>query len=175
MVSGAAREAVQTLAIATLAANPQGEAGDHPIYPEPLDQPWNARRQRMAIQLYELLGIARDDLNARAAAAAENFRFFGAPVGLFFVIDKRMRHGQWAHLGMFMQNLALLASEQGLGSCMQEAWAMVRQSLHRHFALNDNQMIYCGMALGHPAPHARVNQLRSEREEVDCFARFEGF
>ena len=106
---------------------------------------------------------------------AGNYTFFGAPVGLFFIIDRGMGHGQWAHLGMFMQSIALATTARGLGTCMQESWGMVRKSLHQHFGLADNELIYCGMALGHPNPDAPVNRLRSERAEVDEIAAFDGF
>jgi hypothetical protein len=78
--------------------------------------------------MYELLGIPRADRAARLAQVARNFEFFGAPVGIFFVIDRRLGRAQWAHLGMFMQSLALVAVERGVGTCMKEFWALLRTS-----------------------------------------------
>jgi nitroreductase len=74
-----------------------------------------------------------------------------------------------------MQSFALAATERGLSTCMQEAWAMLRDTLHAHFALADDRMIYCGMALGYADPEAAVNALRTERVAVDEFASFRGF
>ncbi|MDZ4776551.1 MAG: nitroreductase, partial [Alphaproteobacteria bacterium] len=122
-----------------------------------------------------LLGIPREDKAARFGHLARNFRFFDAPVGLFFVIDRRMGHGQWAHLGMFMQTIALAAEARGVASCMQEAWGRVRETLAKHFALPETEMIYCGMALGYADESAAVNSLRSDRATVDEFATFRGF
>ena len=45
------------------------------------------------------------------------------------IIDRRVAHGQWAHLGMLIQTVALLLEERGLGCCMQEAWAQFRPQL----------------------------------------------
>lgn len=174
-VAGAEKAAIERLAAETLLKNPQGEAGEHPIYPAVLGEPYRTRRYKIGEDLYARMGIAREDKAARLRSVARNFQFFGAPVGLFFVIDRSMGHGQWAHLGMFMQSLALLAEEQGLGTCMQEAWGMVRGSLHRHFELPDNELVYCGMALGHADRSAAVNGLRSERAPVEEFASFRGF
>ena len=112
---------------------------------------------------------------ARAAQAAGNFKFFGTPVGLFFVIDRRMGRAQWAHLGMFMQSLALVAVERGLGTCMQEFWGTLRDSLHHHFALPETDVVYCGMALGFADLAAPVHQLRSERAAVEKFCTLRGF
>ena len=104
-----------------------------------------------------------------------NYEFFGAPVGLFFVIDKRMGYGQWAHLGMFMQSIALAALERGVSNCMQECWATLRAPLARAFRLGRDEMIYCGMALGYADETAPINTLRSDRAEVDEIAVFRGF
>ncbi|MGH8507076.1 MAG: nitroreductase [Stenotrophobium sp.] len=171
VVAGAARQAVIDLAKNYPGLFP-AEEGDRPIYPANLWEPYRSRRYKVGEDMYALLGIARDNKAARLTQLARNFEFFGAPVGVFFVIDTRMGHGQWAHLGMFMQSLALAATERGLGSCFQEFWATLRKTLGTHFQLGEHEMIYCGMALGYADPSAPVNHLRSERAAVDEFASF---
>lgn len=175
VVTGAARDAVIDLGRRVVMANPAGEAGERPIYPAQVTEPYRSRRFKVGEDMYALLGVPREDKMARLGHMARNYGFFDAPVGLFFVIDRAMGHGQWAHMGMLMQTIALVAEARGLGTCMQEAWAMARDSLGAHFGLPDNEMIYCGMALGHPDPDATVNQLRADRAELDEIARFEGF
>jgi nitroreductase len=158
-----------------VAAGKISEEGSDPVYPPHLWEPYRSRRYQVGEDMYLLLGVNREDRAGRLAHVARNFEFFGAPVGLFFVIDRRLGRAQWAHLGMFMQSLALVAVERGLGTCMQEFWALLRDSLHRHFALPDTDLLYCGMALGHPDPGAPVNRLRSSRVAVEEFASFRGF
>jgi hypothetical protein len=51
----------------------------------------------------------------------------------------------------------------------------VRGALGQHFGIADNEVIYCGMALGHANPANPVNTLRSDRCEVDEIATFRGF
>jgi nitroreductase len=175
-VSGDARDAVCALARKTLMRDPAAsQEGDRVVYPPKLWEPYRTRRFKVGEDMYALLGIAREDRPARLTHVARNFDFFGAPVGLFFVIDKNMGHHQWLHLGMFMQSLALAATERGLSSCFQEFWARFRDTLHAHFQLLDEEMIVCGMALGYADEAAPVNSLRSEREAVDAFASFKGF
>src|SRR5690606_1560320 len=170
-VAGAERDKVTALARANL----PGVDDDRPIYPANLWEPYRSRRFKVGEDMYALLGIPREDKAARLMHVAQNFDFFGAPVGLFFVIDKGMGHGQWAHLGMFMQSVALAATERGLGTCMQEAWARLRSPLHAHFALPPNEMIYCAMALGYADMSRPVNSLRSDRASLDEIASFRGF
>lgn len=171
-VAGAAQQAVVHLAKNYPGLFP-AEDGGRPVYPPNLWEPYRSRRYKIGEDLYALLGIPREDKPARLRQLARNFEFFGAPVGLFFVIDERMGHGQWAHLGMFMQSVALVATERGLGSCFQEFWGTLRQTLKNHFQLAEHEMVYCGMALGYADESAPVNRLRSERAAVDEFASFQ--
>ncbi len=170
-VAGVERDAVVALAKANL----PGDEGERLVYPANLWEPYRTRRYKVGEDMYALLGIGRDNKPARFMHLAQNFEFFGAPVGLFFVIDKAMGHGQWAHLGMFMQSVALAALERGVQSCMQEAWARMRAPLAAHFGLGDHEMIYCGMALGYADTSKAVNSLRSDRAPVDEIAEFRGF
>ena len=174
-VAGAARQAVTELARSMHFAGAPDESIERPIYPPNLWEPYRTRRHKLGEDMYALLGIPRSDRSRRLAQFARNYEMFGAPVELFFVTDERMGHGQWAHLGMFMQSIALAALERGVSSCMQEAWATVRVSLKRHFALEEHELIYCGMALGYADEGAAVNSLRSERAPVNEFASLRGF
>jgi nitroreductase len=145
------------------------------VYPSPLPDPYRTRRYRSGEALYEAIGIPRADRPGRLAQFARNFDAFGAPVLLLFSIDRIFDRPQWAHLGMFMQTLMLLAEERGLATCPQEAWAAVHDIVGEHIELPEERILYCGMALGYADPEAPINRLRTEREEVEGFARFRGF
>ncbi|MEL6258165.1 MAG: nitroreductase [Pseudomonadota bacterium] len=174
-VTGEAKDALVAKAQAVLADNPTGEPTDRAIYPSDLWEPHRSRRRQVGEMMYEKLGVARDNKAGRLAWFANNYRFFGAPIGVFIVIDERMGHGQWAHTGMFMQTLALLAVERGWGTCMQECWGVLRPTLKAHFGLGESEMVYCGMAVGWPDPDHPVNALYTERAELDEFAELYGF
>jgi nitroreductase len=171
VVSGAAKDAVIQKAKNYPGMFPS-EDGDKPVYPANLCDPYRSRRYKVGEDMYALLGIPREDKVGRLKQLARNFEFFGAPVGIFFVIDERMGHGQWAHLGMFMQSLALAATERGLSSCFQEFWGTLRKTLKTHFELGEHELLYCGMALGYADESVAVNTLRTERAGVDEFASF---
>jgi nitroreductase len=160
---------------AGLAAEPAGEGLEFAVYPSPLPDPWRSRRFASGEALYAAIGIPREQKAARLAQFARNYDFFGAPVGLFFSIDRLFDRPQWAHLGMFMQNLMLLAEERGLATCPQEAWAAVHETVARHLDLPPERILYCGMALGYADEEAPINALRTERAPVGDFATFRGF
>jgi nitroreductase len=160
---------------ATLTEHPRGEGTEFPIYPPNLGEPWRSRRFVVGEQLYAAIGIPREDRPARLRQFARNYDLFGAPVGLFFSIERGFGPPQWAHLGMFIQTVMLLAVERGLGACAQEAWAAVHRTVGAFLGLPEHRMLYCGMALGWPDEAAPINGWRSEREPLDVFASFRGF
>jgi len=175
VLAGTALEELKARVRDSFAANPAGEGTEFPVYPPDLAEPWRGRRFRVGEQLYESIGIAREDRPSRLRQFARNYDLFGAPVGLFFSIERDFGPPQWAHLGMYMQSLMLLAVERGLGTCAQEAWAGVHRTVSDQLRLPESLMLYCGMALGWPDPDHAINQWRSEREPVETFASFSGF
>ena len=172
VVMGAGRDRLVETVKAAIASEPLADESELAIYPPKLQSPWRDRRFEVGEAMYEKLGVPRDDKPARIAHLLRNYEFFGAPVGLFFSLNRQFDKGQWAHLGMFMQSLALAASEKGLATCMQEAWAARAKTVSKFLNLADNEQLYCGMALGYGDPAAKVNDLRSSRVAVDDFTTF---
>src|SRR5690348_7068940 len=81
-------------------------------------QPW-----RIHVLSDDALAIERADKPARLGQFAKNYDFFGAPVGLFCFVDRRLGPPQWSDLGMYLQTLMLLLAERGIATCAQEAWS----------------------------------------------------
>jgi nitroreductase len=83
-----------------------------------------------------------------------------------------MGSAQWSDIGMFMQNLMLLARERGLATCPQEAWAVWHRQVSEYLSVEPPLMLFCGLALGYADADAPINRLRTERAAVDAFAKF---
>jgi len=145
---------------------------EYDIYPRDLTEPYTTRRGRVAQAMYELVGIARDDHDARNAQMAKNFEFFGAPVGMILCIDRQMGPPQFCDLGLFLGNLMLLARERGLHTCPQEAWSLWSQTIREVVGVPDNDLVFCGISLGYADPSDPINALRSERAPLEDFASF---
>jgi len=175
VLAGAALAGLRQSVRASLAANPAGEGIAFDVYPPGLGEPWRSRRFASGEQLYAALAIPREDRPARLAQFARNFDLFGAPVGLFFSLPRHFGPPQWAHLGMFMQNIMLLAGEKGLATCAQEAWALVHKSVADYLDLPEDRLFYCGMALGFADEAAPINRGRTDRVPIADFASFRGF
>lgn len=145
---------------------------EYAYYPAQWRSPFIDRRRKVGWDLYNLLGITRDDKAGMHAQHARNYRFFDAPVGLIFTIERAMQQGSWLDYGMFLQNIMIAARAHGLHTCPQAAFARYHRIITEHLRLPTNEMVVCGMSLGHADPAAIVNTLVTEREPAASFSTF---
>ena len=150
----------------------EAETPAYDIYPPKLKEPYRTSRYELGEQMYSLLGIEREDKEGRFMQVLKNFEFFGAPAAIFCFVDKQMGPPQWSDLGMFLQTFMLLAQEAGLDTCAQEAWSIKQESVSDFFNVDNETMVFCGMAIGYKDPEATINKLRSERRPIDEWATF---
>ena len=142
------------------------------VYPRALKEPYRSSRFKVGEDMYALLNIPREDRSARIRRLMENYQLFGAPAAIFCFVDRQMGPPQWSDLGMFLQTFMLLAQEAGLDTCPQEAWASKPDTVRSFVNAPEEQMIFCGVAIGHMDPGAPVNTLVADREPVEDFATF---
>ena len=142
------------------------------IYPPSLHEPYRSSRFKIGEQMYESIGVGRDDKAGRFAQFAKNLDFFGAPAAFFCFIDRVMGPPQWSDLGMFLQTFMLLAQEAGLDTCPQEAWAVHEPAVMEFGEVPEELRLFCGMAIGRADWDHPINGVESEREPLDVFATF---
>lgn len=160
---------------AKVGANLGGEEPEYAVYPKNLWDPFRTRRFECGEDLYATLGIPREDKPARMRQLFKNTQFFGAPVGIFFSLDRKLGPPQWSDVGMYMQTLMLLAVEAGLATCAQEFWARYPKTVGQFLDLPEDHMLFSGMALGYADETAPINGLRTRRDPFDVWAQMRGF
>jgi nitroreductase len=143
-----------------------------PYYPDPWPEPYLSRRRKLGWDLYGLLGITRDDKQGILHQHGRNLSFFDAPVGMIFTISRRLELGSWIDYGGFLQSIAIAAHARGLGTCIQAAFAPLHQVVREQLDLAEDEIVVCGLSLGHSDPSKPENTLRSEREPLQSFAEF---
>ena len=144
-----------------------GESADRKV-----GSPFLDRRRQNGWALYGLLGLTRDNKDGMHQQQQRNFRFFDAPVGLFFTTHTSMQGAALVDFGMFMQTLMLAAKTQGLDTCAQGAWRNFSKLVMRHLQAGPEEVLVCGMSLGYADDQALVNQLETPRESVVNFTRW---
>ena len=172
VVEGAAKARIST---AVIRASEAGEANPSYAYaPEKWFEPYLSRRRKIGYDLYALLGITKEDWPRRKEQHNRNFEFFGAPVGLFFAMDRRLNLGSWIDMGIFIGHVMLAARGLGLETCPQAAWQRHSDVVHDALDIPQEQILFCGMSLGQPDWDAPENALQTDREVVDKFTIFLG-
>jgi nitroreductase len=174
VLTGAAKDRLSSRILAAYAdpAQNREHVEEYAYYPREWVSPFVDRRRKVGWDLYALLGLTRDNKAGMAAQHGRNYRFFDAPVGMIFTIDRIMEQGSWLDYGMFLQNIMVAARGRGLATCPQAAFTQFHRIISAELGLSENEMIVCGMALGYPDPDKVENTLVTEREPVSAFARF---
>ena len=174
VLTGAARERLSARICAAHddPAQRSQHTEEYAYYPTEWRSPYVDRRRKVGWDLYSLLGIAKTDKARMHSQHARNYTFFDAPVGLIFTIDRVMQQGSWLDYGMFLQSIMVAARARGLDTCPQAAFTQFHRLISEELQLPAEEMVVCGMALGHADPKAIENTLVTEREPVAGFARF---
>jgi len=141
-------------------------------YPLKWKSPFIERRRKVGWDLYGLLGIEKGDKERMHAQHGRNYRFFDAPVGLFFTIDRAMEQGSLIDYGMFLQSIMVAARARGLHTCPQVAFTKFHLVIAALLQIPDSQMLVCGMSLGYADMSRIENTLVTHREPVSSFATF---
>jgi len=104
-----------------------------------------------------------------------NLHYFGAPVGLICLIDKRLRIGSWLDYGMFIENIAIAARARDLDTCAMAIFAEFAGPVRTLLSIPDHLAIVCGMAIGHEDKSTPANRLTTDRVPAAEFTEFRGF
>jgi len=145
---------------------------EYDIYPKPLADEYKKRRYECGADMYNALAIGKDDLDSRFKQIRQNYNFFGAPLGMIITIDKSFGKNGWGHVGMFLENLWLSAIDHGLGICLQESWSIYPKTVKEFTKHPDNEIVWCGVAVGYEDSSNPINQYRTKREDLDSFVKF---
>ena len=165
---------IQAITDALIAAKESQQLAnpDYEYYPTSWEEPYKTRRKTCGLALYGALEIKREDTEKQKQAWYDNYRFFGAPVGLFIFIDAQLNQGSWLDLGMFVQNIMLAAMDQGLATCPQASLADYPDIIRQQLDWQGNDSLACSISLGYADTEHPVNRYRLDRESVDAFTHW---
>ncbi|MES3016018.1 MAG: nitroreductase [Pseudomonadota bacterium] len=175
VVAGERRDKLCDAIVEAASGDPDRHQPEYAYYPTSWFEPYLERRRRCGFGLYATLDIARDDKVARERQMLRNYTFFDAPVGMLVTLDRRLNTGSFMDVGMFIQNILVAARAQGLHTCAQAAFAWFHKIAREQLPMGDNEILLCGIALGHEDVDAPENAFITERAGLDEFVSFHGF
>lgn len=135
------------------------------------------RQVEIAVQLFEAMGIARDDKPRRQDWVMRGFRQFDAPVSLVLTYDRILDPGATCHfdLGALSYGIVLAAWNRGLGTVVN-GQGIMRSDIVRDVAgIPEDEVIMTCIAMGYPDDSFVANSVKSVREPNDNFVRYVGF
>ena len=172
VLTGSMKDEVCTTASKSFLDPNKNNKNDRLHYMEKFRDPYITRRRKVGWDLYALLDIQKGDYEKTKSFHVQNFSFFGAPLGLIFTIEKDLGWMSWLDYGMFLQNICIAARAYGLHTCAQASWSGVHEDISPLLKISENHLIHCGMSIGMEDKKAVVNQLRTDRADLDDFVTF---
>ena len=135
------------------------------------------RQIEVAVQLFEAMGIERDDKEGRQDWVMRGFRQFDAPVSIVMTYDKSLEPATISHfdLGAVTYGLVLAAWTRGLGTVINGQGIMQSAVVREHAKIPDWQTIMTCIAMGYPNDDFAANEVKSRRTPNDDIVTFTGF
>ncbi len=144
----------------------------HFPFPEAYQGVYRERRRDCGVQLYQALGIGREDREAARIQALENFRVFGAPHAAFVTTPAALGVYGALDCGLWLMTFMLALESLGVQSTPQAALASWPDVVDAHVSFGEGRKLVFGVAFGFAAANAPVNGFRTERADAAQAVRF---
>jgi len=137
---------------------------------------YRQRQVDLAVQLFQLMGIAREDKEKRAEWMQRGFRFFDAPAAIILSVDRSL-HEWWPlfDIGSISQTICLAALNYGLGTCIEGQGVMYPEVVKKYTGMPESKRIIICIAIGYPDWDFPANKVESKREPVESITTWCGF
>lgn len=135
------------------------------------------RQIEVAVQLFEAMGITREDKQGRADWTMRGFRIFDAPLLMVITYDRELMGGDVAPFdcGALATSLVNAAWSRGVGSVINSQGIMHSPVVREHLQVPEDEVILISIAMGYPDESFPANAVVSRRRSVAEVATFSGF
>ena len=143
---------------------------------KPYEGIYRQRQVDLAMEIFKIIGISREDKEARKKWMLRGFRFFDAPCQIVICADKEMQyHLDMLGIGGMCQSICLAALDFGLGTCIADQGIMYDQVWRKHANIPESKRLIAGITIGYPDEGFAVNKMVTPREPVDKITTWLGF
>jgi nitroreductase len=135
---------------------------------KPFAGDYRQRQVDLAIELFRLMGIGREDKEKRAEWTRRGFRFFDAPAVIIISMDRSLDEGRpQFDIGAISQTIALAALKYGLGTCIQGQGIMFPQVVRKYAGIPDSKRMIICITIGYPDATFPANKIETKRVPAD--------
>jgi nitroreductase len=138
-----------------------------------LEGVFRERQVELAKQIFKLVDIEKGDKAGRETWNESMVQFYGAPTIIVIVIDKILQ-SKWpiVDAGLVTGYIALAAQNYSLGTCVMRAIVDYPEQVRKIVGIPDSKFIIIGIAIGYPDWDHPINELRTNREEIENIVTF---
>ena len=140
--------------------------------PEQWPDTYMSRYRKMGKGLFDALSIEREDKDKRDQHNLNMFRSFGAPNLIYICIDKELGIYSVLDVGIIIQNIILLATDYGVGTCIEAVAVRYPDIVRKYLSIPESKKLVIGIAIGYPDCDSPYNKFKSERENLDVFVKW---
>lgn len=132
------------------------------------------RRRVCGYQLYESLGITRNDKIRRNKQMMANYHFFGAPHVAIVTTDGDLGPYGASDCGGFVAMFTIAARAKGVATVAQASVTGFAPTIRKHFAIPQDRKILTAISFGYEDPKHPANSFRTTRAEIEDVLTFVG-
>lgn len=143
-------------------------------WPEQYAGAYLDRRRECGYQLYEAVGIQRDDRVRRSEQMMENFRFFGAPHVAIVTSEADLGPYGAMDCGGFIALFTLAAKAMGIATVVQASVTGYAPVIRKYFKIPDSRLIQTAITFGYEDPDHPANNFRTSRAPIGDVISFFG-
>ena len=170
IVSGKKKEELSNLLVRLLeeGKTPEPDIPEALSWPPDIEERINEHMKKRGA----LLGIDLNSPEIKKKFKAANFRFYGAPHGIFLFHDSVLNEWSIFNAGLFAQSLMLAAHAHGLGAVPQAFLTDYSREVKQFLGIPDSKRLVLGISIGYPDTENAINAYRTTRVETEKILRW---
>ncbi len=170
IVSGKKKEELSNLLIRLLEEGkaPEPDIPEASSWPPDIEERINEHMKKRGA----LLGIDLNSPEIKKKSKVANFRFYGAPHGIFIFQDSSLSEWSIFDAGLFAQSLMLAARAHGLGTVPQAFLTDYSLEVKQFLGIPESKRLVLGISIGYPDMENPINAYRTTRVETDKILRW---
>lgn len=149
---------------------------EHVFEEWPPDSVYRRRQVELAIQLFQIMEIQREDKKKKAEWSQRGFRYFDAPAAIILSVDKTQPEAALSlNTGLVLQTICLAALNYNLGTCIEGQGVMYPEVLRKYADIPDSNRIISSVAIGYPDWDFPANKIETPRVSLESITTWCGF
>ncbi len=150
-----------------------------PLNPDiPVPQSWPEEHKKRTLEMgagrFAVMGIDRNDVEARNEITKNNYRLFDAPVVIFPCMDRALTQWSLFDMGAVSQSLMIAAQHYGLNTIPAIMLAAYPEIIRQELNIPNHLNIVIWIALGYGDSDSIQNKYVTTRRPVDEFVKIIG-